>query len=307
MTSAVSTHMLLLKSILKEHDTQSVYPELDDFLQQWVDDIMIQSKKEMSVQWQEAIKDRTFESFIENTALWSQAVVQENQSSSTSPVMLLAIDDPAARIVIESFLGYQSMEFISASHQYTLFEQNLVERFCTKIINILSQTWITWNAKSKTPETMTFYGSSISNIAPSLGRSHQNVIAWPLTIRHQEDATYGTCYIIIPHITASFLLSKLQERFAGDSLHDNNLWHEHWQHTLSETLCDIEIHIPPIMCDLHDVLGWQEGSKISIPSMIVSHGYCHEQRIMTGSVGHKNGYMAFQMQSFDIYNERNDS
>lgn len=307
MTDAKPTHPLLL-NLSKESAAESPRSMLDGLLQRWVEDIMTQQKEEKSpynLTWQPAVLGRNLESFAPDTVLWGQAtVVGMNNPSQAAPIVMLAANNSAIRLIVESFLGPKSMENTDDVRPYTTFEQNLVERFWTHILDVLSQTWRHWETSTAEKEGVTFQWGGVSNQTPNLGRVYDGMMAWPLTIKDPESDEKGTFYLIVPHVTLEPLLPQLQARFSGDSLGHDLLWQEHWQSTMSEAVCTLEVRIPSVALHLCDVLKWKVGTQIDIPALTIAHAYCHDYHVMTGSVGHKNGHMAFQMQLFDTHNER---
>lgn len=307
MTDVKPTHPLLLNAS-KEAAGESPRSMLDGLLQRWVEDIITQQKEEKSpysLSWQPAVTGRNVESFASDTVMWGQATIMGmNTPSQAAPIVMLAANNSAIRLIVESFLGRKSMENTDDVRPYTAFEQNLVERFWTHILDVLSQTWRNWETSASAEEGVTFQWSGIANQAPLLGRVYDGMMAWPLSIRDPESDVSGTFFLIVPHVTLEPLLPQLQERFSGDSLGHDLLWQEHWQSTMSEAVCTLEIRMPSVALQLCDVLDWKVGTQIHIPVLTNAHAYCHDYHVMTGSVGHKNGHMAFQMQSFDTYNER---
>lgn len=307
MTDEAPTHPLL-KATSEEASGKSPRSMLDGLLQRWIEDIMTQQKEENStcnLTWQPAVIGRNVESFSSDIALWGQASINGmNTPSQAAPIVLLAGDAHAIRVIIETFLGPKAMSATDESRVYTAFEQNLVERFWVSMLDTLSQTWRSWETNNADKESISFQWSGISSYSPLLGRAYDGMMAWPLNMRDASNEISGTCYLIIPYVTLEPLLPQLQERFAGDSLGHDFLWQEHWQNTMSDADCTLEVRMPAFTHSLKDVLKWEVGTQIDIPPLTIMHAYCHDYHVMTGSIGHKNGHMAFQMQSFDTYNER---
>lgn len=308
MSEDTAVHPLLKATENTPSSHESPRSMLDGLLQRWVEDMMTGQKDDeikYYIYWQPAVIGRNVESFAQNVTLWGQTFIKGmHHPSQAAPIILLGADNEAIRLIVESFLGPKSMPPADQDRIYTAFEQSLVERFWAYMLEVLSQTWKSWETSHLEGEGVSFEWGGTSNFSPLLGRIYDGMMAWPFLMRDHDNTSSGTCYVIIPHVTLEPLLPQLQERFAGDSLGHDMLWHEHWQNTMSDAVCTLEVRMPAVTHHLRDVLKWDVGTQIDMPPLTVAHAYCHDYHVMTGSVGHKNGHMAFQMKSFDTYNER---
>ena len=232
-----------------------------------------------------------FGDYIDNVSL--PALISVFKAEEWNNHGLMTVESSLVYAIIDVLLGGRrgTAAMRIEGRPYTTIECNLVERLVNVVLADLCTAF-----SPICPVSFQFERLESNPSFAAIARPTNASILVKLKV--EMDDRGGLIEVLLPYSTLEPVREDLLQSFMGEKFGRDNIWEDHLAGELWETNMHLDAVLDRVTVNLGEVLSWQIGSQLMLKAQEDSliELSCGERRMFTGSMGHKKGNIAIQIE-----------